>query len=156
MKRLWLVWVGVAMMALAGAATGAVAYGQDGSAVVPTAVKAGFRFQRVDDDWHHGGHWRGHRHWDGGDHWRAHTRIYLGFGNTWDPGWGPYWGPPPAYYYNPPVIVTQPPPPTVYISPEREHKPYYWYYCESAKRYYPYVKQCPGGWMKVVPHEPQQ
>ena len=152
MKRLWLVWASATVMALAGSAAGAVAYGQDGPTAVPTVVTAGYRFRRVDDDWHHDG--RGHRHGDW-DHWRAHTRIYLGFGNAWGPDWGPYWGPPPAYYYNPPVIVTQPPPPTVYISPQRESQPYYWYYCESAKRYYPYVKQCPGGWMKVVPHEPQ-
>jgi hypothetical protein len=28
---------------------------------------------------------------------------------------------------------------------------YYWYYCPDAKAYYPYVKECPKGWMKVVP-----
>jgi hypothetical protein len=27
----------------------------------------------------------------------------------------------------------------------------YWYYCKDAKGYYPYVKRCPSGWMKVVP-----
>jgi len=27
----------------------------------------------------------------------------------------------------------------------------YWYYCENPKGYYPYVKDCPYGWMKVVP-----
>jgi hypothetical protein len=27
----------------------------------------------------------------------------------------------------------------------------YWYYCASAGEYYPYVKDCPGGWMQVVP-----
>ena len=27
----------------------------------------------------------------------------------------------------------------------------YWYYCENPQGYYPYVKSCPGGWMKVVP-----
>jgi hypothetical protein len=28
---------------------------------------------------------------------------------------------------------------------------YYWYYCPDSKTYYPYVKQCSTGWMKVVP-----
>jgi len=27
----------------------------------------------------------------------------------------------------------------------------FWYFCPDAKAYYPYVKQCPSGWMKVVP-----
>jgi hypothetical protein len=29
--------------------------------------------------------------------------------------------------------------------------PNYWYYCEDPKGYYPYVTECPDGWMKVVP-----
>jgi hypothetical protein len=28
-----------------------------------------------------------------------------------------------------------------------------WYYCPDAKKYYPYVNECPGGW-QVVPAEP--
>ena len=24
-----------------------------------------------------------------------------------------------------------------------------WYYCEDGKGYYPYVKECPGGWKRV-------
>ena len=27
----------------------------------------------------------------------------------------------------------------------------YWYYCQNAGAYYPFVKDCPGGWMQVVP-----
>jgi hypothetical protein len=30
----------------------------------------------------------------------------------------------------------------------------YWYYCANAGAYYPYVKDCPGGWMQVVPPAP--
>jgi hypothetical protein len=29
-----------------------------------------------------------------------------------------------------------------------------WYYCESAKTYYPYVDQCPEGWRAVAPTPP--
>ena len=31
----------------------------------------------------------------------------------------------------------------------------YWYYCQDAQGYYPYVKSCPGGWTRVVPTPPQ-
>ncbi len=62
----------------------------------------------------------------------------------------PYYGGyyyPPAYY--PPPVVVSPPPPPVYI--EKEQASQYWYYCADARKYYPYVKSCPSGWMKVVP-----
>lgn len=62
------------------------------------------------------------------------------------------------YYYYPPVVV-QPSPPPVYVergdSQPAPAQEYYWYYCADAKMYYPYVKQCPGGWQRVSPH-PQE
>ena len=73
----------------------------------------------------------------------------------WGPEWGSGWGPYPYYnYYNypPPVIVQQPS--DMYVLPQREPppaEPSYWYYCPDPKGYYPYVKKCPKGWMKVVP-----
>ena len=30
----------------------------------------------------------------------------------------------------------------------------YWHYCNSPQGYYPYVKECPGGWMRVTPTPP--
>ncbi|HNB02360.1 MAG TPA: hypothetical protein PLK61_11190, partial [Nitrosomonas sp.] len=27
----------------------------------------------------------------------------------------------------------------------------YWHYCRNPEGYYPYVKKCPGGWLKVLP-----
>ncbi len=30
----------------------------------------------------------------------------------------------------------------------------YWYYCTNPQGYYPYVKDCPGGWLQVVPTPP--
>jgi hypothetical protein len=30
----------------------------------------------------------------------------------------------------------------------------YWYYCRNPQGYYPYVKRCPSGWMRVVPSPP--
>lgn len=81
------------------------------------------------DHWHHGHYWGG-------------PRVVI---NPWFP-----------LYYPPPVYVQPPPvyrPPEVYIQqpPPAPPEQGYWYYCEGAKAYYPYVKECPGGWMKVLP-----
>ena len=53
-----------------------------------------------------------------------------------------------SYYASPPVVVEQQPP--TYVEPEQPQESY-WYYCENPKGYYPYVQNCPGGWMKVAP-----
>ena len=100
--------------------------------------------------------------------------LLAGIGSAWAHGgrvgvyFGPYWGPPaPWYYYPPPphyyrqeIIVVPPPEPTVYIEQapavEKADTPpvssqAYWYYCTQSKAYYPAVKECPGGWQKVLP-----
>jgi hypothetical protein len=84
----------------------------------------------------------------------ARGRVFLGF-NFGFPG---YYYPAPYYYYPPPYyaapVVVQSPP-QVYV--EREAAPAapetqsYWYYCGATRGYYPYVKECPGGWQKVSP-----
>jgi hypothetical protein len=76
---------------------------------------------------------------------------------------GPYWGyrdpffyPPYPYAY-PPVVVTQDPP--VYIEQGQAPAPQAsndWFYCRNPEGYYPYVKQCPGGWQRVAPQPPPQ
>lgn len=48
--------------------------------------------------------------------------------------------------------ATEPPP--VYV--ERADagapaQPQPWYYCDASGTYYPYVKECPGGWRAVAP-----
>ena len=92
----------------------------------------------------HGRHeFTGHRGFHGHPHGR--TRVFLGSGIWWGPGW---WGPPFPYYTDPPVIVQQEPP--IYSDPEAQSQDY-WYYCQNPPGYYPYVQQCPGGWMTVVP-----
>ena len=76
----------------------------------------------------------------------VHGHVFI---DVWPPlWWGPYWWAypaPPA----PPVIVQQPPP--VYTEPPA---PTYWYYCPSARAYYPYVSSCPEPWVPV-PATPQ-
>ena len=75
---------------------------------------------------------------------------------------GPLWFGPayyPSYYY-PPYYAPLPVAPPVYIEqgeaqPAPAPRPQaYWYYCAEAKGYYPYVKECPGGWQRVAPQPP--
>jgi hypothetical protein len=93
------------------------------------------------------------------------VRVFVGPGFWWGPpvvarpfwyGYPYYAGyyPPPYAYppaYAPPVVLPQSPP--VYVQQEASpgQPQYYWYYCEAAEAYYPYARQCPGGWTKVVP-----
>ena len=90
--------------------------------------------------------------------WGHRSHVFLGF-NFGFPAYYPAYYPAPYYYYPPPayypsqVIVQQPP---VYterqeVAPEAQN---YWYYCAATRGYYPYVKECPGGWQKVPPAPP--
>ena len=124
---------------------------------------------------HQGGYYRGGGHqggyYRGGDHqggyYRGNVGVVIG---------GPFWGSPwynqsyyypyqPYYYppyqpYNYPYYaptVEVPAEPPVYIE-RYQSKPSstpsgVWYYCSDSKTYYPYVKECPGGW-QTVPAEP--
>jgi hypothetical protein len=60
-----------------------------------------------------------------------------------------------VYYRRAPdgyVVVEQPAQaPAAVQPPVQQDQQNYWYYCRQANGYYPYVRQCPGGWMKVVP-----
>jgi hypothetical protein len=92
-----------------------------------------------------------------------HGRVHIGVGPIW---WGapypygpyapyyyPYWYWPPYSAYWPPTVVVQEPP--VYIQQPVPAPPSppeaYWYYCPSARAYYPSVAQCPEPWVKVPP-----
>ena len=93
--------------------------------------------------------------WHGREHWhdsRVRVGVYVGPGYWYPP---PYYYPP-RYYYQP--VMVAPPAPVTYIerAPEERSDDSYWYYCPDAKAYYPYVKQCPGGWQQVVPQPPSQ
>lgn len=103
---------------------------------------------------------RGHRH--GG---RTHFGLFIGAPLYWN--WpSPYYAYPPSYAYPPyygypgyyayPPAVTVPSSPPVYVerddddvAPSRDRG--YWYYCDRPDGYYPYVKECPGGWERVAP-----
>ena len=94
-----------------------------------------------------GGHMGGGGHHGGG---HAEFGVFVGPGWGWGwPGWGepyPYY----PYYSSPPVIIQQPSELYVQPAPQAE-APSYWYFCQEPQGYYPYVKKCPKGWMKVVP-----
>ena len=105
----------------------------------------------------HGGHGGGH----GGGHFGF--GLYLGapyYPYSYYPYPYPYAYP---YGYYPPTVVTPAQPP-VYIeqgtsqeAPQQapaESDNYYWYHCDKPDGYYPYIKECPGGWQKVAPTPP--
>lgn len=76
--------------------------------------------------------------------------LFVGAPLLW-PWPQPYYSP-----YPPAIVTVQAPPPTLYIerdyeepAPVREQN--YWHYCERSEGYYPYVRECPGGWLRVAP-----
>ena len=91
------------------------------------------------------GHSGGHGH-----HGHSGTRVGVFIGPAWYPPFYPYYYPPYYYpYYYPPVVSA----PITYIeqaSPQTLASGY-WYYCGESNGYYPYVKECPGGWQQVSP-----
>ncbi len=77
---------------------------------------------------YHGPHYRGHHHWGG-----AAAALIVGgilgaaIANSNNV-------PPPA-----PVVVTPPDP----------YYPNVWYFCDSARMYYPQTRYCPEGWRLI-------
>jgi len=99
---------------------------------------------------HHGGHYGG----------GARFGFYFG-APLYGPAYYPYY--PPVYYppYYPPAVVAPSAPP-VYIensasqpaTAPAQTQGNWWYYCNDSRAYYPYVKECPGGWQRVSPQPP--
>jgi hypothetical protein len=96
-----------------------------------------------------------------GSAWADRGHGHVHFGIIVGPQWGHLYYPPPYYYspYYPPVVIA-PPVPQVYIEqqtmpPAPAAAAGYWYYCAASGSYYPYIKECPGGWQKVLPQPPQ-
>ena len=101
------------------------------------------------------GYWGGPRYWGHG--W-GYGGSGWGYGG---PGWG-YWGPPAVVYAPSQVIVPQEPrvwvesdqavaTPPVSSVPSDANAPQWWYWCVSARGYYPYVSSCAEGWQRVAP-----
>ncbi len=110
---------------------------------------------------YHGG---GYYYRGGGYYGGPRVGVGVTFGPYW--GWGPGWYYPPYYYYPPayypPAVVTVPTAPPTYIE-QGQPEPVpgtqsqaaagVWYYCGDSKMYYPYVRECAGGW-EAVPAQP--
>jgi len=116
----------------------------------------------------HGGHHGGH-HFGGGHHYGGHHFGGFGLGYGLGYGFGGYW----PYYggyggyglgyrgyggYGGGYGGSYPP--VMYIQQQgtnrsvTESQADYWYYCRKPEGYYPHVKKCPDGWMRVVPQPP--
>lgn len=96
--------------------------------------------------WHSGG-WRHGLHGGRSGWWWV-------VGGAW------YFYPQPIYPYPdpyiPPTVVIEQAPALVVPAQPPAAQPAaqpFWYYCDAARGYYPYVASCPGGW-KTVPATP--
>lgn len=133
-------------------------------AIVPIAANA----DRHDEGRHDGVRHDGGRHWSGNmrefhirdyPRWRAgrwHHSVHDGrLGWWWVVGGLWYFYPQPVYpypdAYTPPTVLIQQTPSLAPDAPGPQAQN--WYYCASAKSYYPYVSSCPEGW-KMVPASP--
>jgi hypothetical protein len=110
------------------------------------------------------------RHWGHGHYRGSHVGVGVVIGGpVWGPSWyyphyypySPYYPSYPyyyPYYYQPTVVVPSTPPTYIERSePEPSSTlPGVWYYCPDSKTYYPYVKECPGGWQTVPAQPPSE
>jgi hypothetical protein len=107
---------------------------------------------------HGGGGWG---HGGGGHFGGARFGFYFGvplYGLGYYPYYYPPYSYPPAYY---PPAAYMPSSPPIYVeedgaqpAPAQPSQQNWWYYCVDSKTYYPYVKECPGGWQRVAPQPP--
>ena len=113
----------------------------------------------------------------GGRYSHGGTRVFVGVGPGF--GWGAYpypyyrypypyyrypypyysypypyyiYTPPPVVYEEPPVYVQQQAVPTTPPAPAAPEEGY-WYYCPSAREYYPTAPTCSEAWIKVPPRQ---
>lgn len=126
----------------------------------------------------------GHKHFSGGGFHGHGGKVFVGgsrssfgvvvgvpfyWGGPWYPyrpyyyspyyypsyGYPSYGYPAYGYGYYPPVAPASAP---AYVEKgTQEGAPGgsdYWYYCDQSQAYYPYVKECPGGWKREVPRPP--
>ncbi len=96
--------------------------------------------------WHHVWH-DGHLGW-----WWVVGGIWYPYPRPIYPYPNPYI-PPTVVVEQPPVYVQQQPAPPAPAAAPAQPQSQNWYYCEQSNGYYPYVRECPGGW-KTVPAEP--
>jgi hypothetical protein len=72
--------------------------------------------------------------------------VFVGFGPAYWPGCHPG-----THIYTPATVIQEPP---VYVQRAPATgplEPGYWYYCQSARAYYPTAPSCEEAWVKVPP-----
>lgn len=80
---------------------------------------------------------------------RPHWGLIIGAPLLFYPWWH-------RHYYEPyPPVVAVPAEPPVYIERGDRVGRGYWYHCDAPEGYYPYVKDCPGGWEREIPRPPE-
>ncbi len=93
-------------------------------------------------------------------HSHSHGRVVIGIGVPFGWGYWPYWHYPPPYAYYPRAVA--PGEPVIYVekgdaeSAPAQDPSQYWYFCRDSNTYFPYVKECPTPWQRVVPHTPSR
>jgi len=110
----------------------------------------GYGYPRASVGVYVGPGWYGPRAYWGGAYWGGWPYAYGAFAY-------PYYYPP--YYYPPAVVAPSTPPvyierDTQSVAPAQQQPSQWWYFCPGANGYYPYVKECPGGWQRVAPQPP--
>jgi hypothetical protein len=81
-------------------------------------------------------------------HGRVHFGVVIGapfYPWYYPPYYAPYPYPYPVAPAAPPTYIEQG---GAQAAPAQQGV---WYYCAESKTYYPYVKECPGGWQRVTP-----
>ena len=114
------------------------------AAILTLGVTTAYAADGGDRRGHHGGsiHHGGGFHHGGEFH---HAGLFFGVGPHF------LFSRRPFFYPQRRAISVAPAPPTAYVQ-----QPRYWYYCRDPEGYYPYVNECPSGWMQVVPQSPPQ
>jgi hypothetical protein len=139
-----------------GSHVGGGSRGGGGGSHVGGGSRGGGGGSRVGGGPHVGGGWHG-----GGPRWWG---LGLGLSLGWDAAYfgNPYFDYPyPEYYYpySQSTVIVEPsslpmsPQGTTVVAPPNSPSTSNWYYCDSAKGYYPYVTQCPEPW-RMVPAVP--
>jgi len=95
-------------------------------------------------NWHHGRH-DGRLGW-----WWIAAGVWYFYPEPVYPYPDPYIPPVTVINQQPPVVVPQQ---SVPVQPQPPVQT--WYYCDSAKGYYPYVSSCPEGWRAVAAQPPK-
>jgi hypothetical protein len=109
-----------------------------------------------------GGHVGGYSH--GGGYSRGYGYGGVGVGIALGYGLGYYGGYYPYPYAYPAPAYAYPAPPATYVeqgipqaaSAQPQAQPQGdWYFCAASNTYYPYVRECPGGWQRVPSTPPR-